>query len=276
MTAYEASWKRAALALARKSGWELRLGCGPIVATAIHAGHAMRDSLEKWMSVDGAARRRDEDPLTDLWTSSADHALNVLRSRFEVDLNRSRRRALATDPADTWGISFWNQRPPRDEIEHSLRAHDAFYNLTQQWFDRLLERWGEILVLDVHSYNHRREGPEVPEAPAEANPELDLGVTTLDPRAWSDLVERFSEALRRPADGRCFDVRHNVRYPDGGYFPEWLYAIYRNRVCTITIEVKKFYMDEWSGAADLAEVEAVRSAIARAIAEVRFRWAARC
>jgi N-formylglutamate amidohydrolase len=269
-------WQQSAFSLARAHGWDLRLGDGPIVATAIHAGHAMRPSLAKWMAVDAAGRRRDEDPLTNLWTTAADHALHVHRSRFEVDLNRSRERSLATNPSQTWGISFWKESPPPDEIERSVAAHDAFYNLMSDWMSRLLDRWGEVLVLDLHSYNHRRDGPDAAVAPAESNPELDLGVTTLDPRAWGELVERFTATLRHPQpDGRRFDVRHNVRYPDGGHFPEWLHATFRDRICAITIEVKKFYMDEWRGTADLAAVESLRSCIAEAVAEIRPRWSLR-
>jgi N-formylglutamate amidohydrolase len=272
----ESEWRRAAVELARGEGWELRVGDGPVLATAIHAGHAMRPSLQKWMAVDDAGRRREEDPLTNLWTGAADHVLHVARSRFEVDLNRPRERALVTEPAATWNLRLWEGAPPPVETARSLASHDAFYNLARSFVDRLLARWGEVLVLDLHSYNHRRDGADAEGGPVEANPDLDLGVTTLDPRVWSDLVERFSEALRRPApDGRCFDVRSNVRYPDGGHFPEWLYATYRDRVCAITIEVKKFYMDEWAGTADLAAVEAVRACIAGAVAAVRSRWAAR-
>jgi hypothetical protein len=267
------AWARAALALARGRGWELRFGHGPIVATAIHAGHAMRPSLEKWMAVNGAGRRREEDPLTNLWTGAADHGLHVHRSRFEVDLNRPREGALATDPARTWGLRLWKETPPPGELERSLAEHDAFYNLVRDWMDRLLDRWGEVLVLDVHSYNHRRGGPDAAPAPSEQNPEIDLGVTTLEPEVWGELVETFTRALRRPlVHGREFDVRHNVRYPDGGHFPEWLHATYRERICAITLEVKKFYMDGWRGTADLEAVEAVRSGVAEAISQVRFRW----
>jgi hypothetical protein len=90
------------------------------------------------------------------------------------------------------------------------------------------------------------------------------------------MVERFTASLRRrQADGRWFDVRQNVRYPDGGHFPEWLHATFRDRICAITIEVKKFYVDEWRGTADLAAVESVRTCITDAVAEIRPRWSRR-
>jgi N-formylglutamate deformylase len=127
-----------------------------------------------------------------------------------------------------------------------------------------------LLVLDIHSYNHRRDGADAPPADPGANPDIDLGVTTLDRELWGDVVDRFADTLRsHRAGGREPDVRENVRYPDGGHFPEWLYATYGPDVCTITLEYKKIYMDEWTAQADIAVIEDLRAGLQAAVDAVR-------
>lgn len=250
--------------------WDLVLGEGPVVAAAIHDGHAMRASLRRHLHIDTASRRRDEDPLTGLFAGGGDVRLSARRSRFEVDLNRPREKAISSDPADTWGIRFWKGPLPREEVEASRAAHDRFYAMAGELLDALLDRHGSLLVLDLHSYNHRRDGAERDPAPAECNPDLDLGVTTLDHERWGGVVHRFAGALRaHPVAGERQDVRENVRYEGGGHFPEWIHARYGERICTISVEYKKTFMDEWTGHADIARLYDLREGLERAVAAVR-------
>ena len=53
--------------------------------------------------------------------------------------------------------------------------------------------------------------------------------------------------------GRPVDVRANVRYPGGGYFPEWLFRRYPESACVISLEYKKVFMNEWTSLADVAD-----------------------
>jgi N-formylglutamate deformylase len=250
--------------------WDVVLGDGPVVAAAIHDGHAVRDSLLPHMAFTEAERRRDEDPLTGMLTSVGDVRIRVRASRFQVDLNRPRAKAISTDPADTWGLKVWRGPLPADELETSLAGHDRFYAMVRALMDELLEKWGCVLVLDIHSYNHRRDGADADPAPQHRNPDIDLGVTTLDARRWGRVVDRFTEVLRdATVGGRRLDVRENVRYEGGGYFPEWLYATYGERVCAISLEYKKIYMDEWTAQADIGVVEAFRASLQEAVAAIR-------
>jgi N-formylglutamate deformylase len=61
---------------------------GPIVAAAIHNGHATREEVEEHLALSSPERLREEDPFTDEWTHIAATQIIALRSRFEVDLNR--------------------------------------------------------------------------------------------------------------------------------------------------------------------------------------------
>ena len=250
--------------------WDLVLGDGPVVATAIHDGHAMRDSLLPYLAFSEEERRRDEDPLTGMLAVVGDVRLTVRTSRFEVDLNRPRAKAISTDPADTWGLQVWKGPLPDAELERSLAIHDRFYAMVGSLMDEMIERWGCVLLLDIHSYNHRRDGADAEPAEPHRNPDIDLGVTTLDPRRWGRVADRFAEVLRgHEVGGRRPDVRENVRYEGGGHFPEWLYSTYGERVCAISLEYKKIYMDEWTAQADIAVVEQFRAGLQDAVDAVR-------
>ncbi len=250
--------------------WDIVLSDGPVIATAIHDGHAIRDSLLPWLASDETERRREEDPLTGLLTSVGDVRIRLRSSRFEVDLNRPRDKAISADPADTWDMRVWKDSLPQSEIDRSLQTWDAWYAMMRTLLDATIARWGCALLIDLHSYNHRRDGATGDTADPEENPDIELGVTTLDPRRWGNVARRFGEELRRhPLGNRVLDVRENVRFPTGGYFPEWVYAEYGERVCTISPEYKKIFMDEWSGEVDIAAIEKIRTGLEEAVAAVR-------
>ena len=250
--------------------WDLVLGDGPVIATAIHDGHEVRQSLQPFLAIGEDERRREEDPLTGLLTVVGDVRLQAHASRFQVDLNRPRDKAFSTDPADTWDLQIWRDTLPDSERECSLAEHDRFYAMMRELIDTLLARWGTLLLIDIHSYNHRRDGADAEPAPSRGNPDIELGVTTLDPRRWGKVATRFADTLRaNPISGRNPDVRENVRFPTGGYFPEWVYATWGERVCTISPEYKKTYMDEWTAQADIAAIEDMRRSLRNAVDAVR-------
>ncbi len=250
--------------------WDLIAGDGPVVATAIHDGHLVRDSLLPHLAISEDERRREEDPMTGLLTAVGDVRIQVRASRFQIDLNRPRDKAVSTDPADTWGLQVWRGELPLDERELSLAGHDRFYDMIRALLDELVAKWGCVLLIDIHSYNHRRDGADAEPAPQRHNPDIELGVTTLDAGRWGDVAERFAQALRdTPIDGRRPDVRENVRFPTGGYFPEWVYATWGDKVCTISPEYKKIYMDEWTARADIPAIEDLRAGLQNAVDAVR-------
>jgi N-formylglutamate deformylase len=248
--------------------WKIAIGDGPVVATAIHAGHDVRPAIAKYMSLTEQERRREEDPLTGFWTSVGDSSVTVFRSRFEFDLNRPREAAIATNPEAAWGLSVWKELPPQALLEQSLAAYDAFYAQIQALLDDLASSGQRILVLDLHSYNHRREGPDLPAAASE-NPDINIGTGTMNRNLWCDLVDTFIDTLRSVhVQDRLLDVRENIRFR-GGYFPAWLHTHYPHQVCTLSIECKKIFMDEWTAQADIAYLDDLRAALLAATAAAR-------
>ncbi len=85
-------------------------------------------------------------------------SLSVRVSRFEVDLNREKEKAIYFGPEDSWGLEVWKKRPSSEEIEKSLAIHKEFYDQLGAFLEKLIEKHGRVLLLDIHSYGHRREG----------------------------------------------------------------------------------------------------------------------
>ncbi len=250
--------------------WNTISGGGPITATAIHAGHVMRADLRAHLAIGDDDRRREEDPLTDYFLPLADNLVRVNRSRFECDMNRPREKAISNDPEDTWGLTIWKDNLPRSAMEASRELHDRFYAAMRTMFDGLLERHERILVFDLHSYNHMRDGPAAEPAAAKDNPDIDIGATTLDKNMFGGVLDAVTGALRNvPMNGRTLQVAENVRYPDGGNFPEWLCEIYGSRACVMTLEYKKIFMDEWSGAVDIGAAQDLRTGMMHAVQAAR-------
>jgi N-formylglutamate deformylase len=225
-----------------------------VIATAIHAGHELRPEIAASTALDDATRMREEDPFTDRLTAIGTAAVVAHRSRFEVDLNRPREQAVYRGPDDAWGLDLW-VRPLSDrEIEESLVLYDDFYRELEHRLDDVAAR-GPFVVLDLHSYNHRRDGAEAPaEAPAE-NPEINVGTGSLDRDCWSAVVDAFISAIPDR------DVRENVRFR-GGELSRWVNTRYRDRGCALAIEFKKTFMDEWTSALDTDHLEELRQNLA--------------
>jgi N-formylglutamate deformylase len=239
----------------------------PLVATAIHAGHDLRPAVASRLALDDATRLREEDPFTDRLVGVGGSTVVVHRSRFEVDLNRPRESAIYLAPEDAWDLELWDEAPPYDEVERSLALYDAFYAELETRLDRMA-RSGPFLVLDVHSYNHRRDGVDAPPAPPAETPEVNVGTGSLDREHWGRVVERFVDDLgRQRVCGRRLDVRENVRFL-GGELSRWVHRHYGDRGVALAIEFKKVFMDEWTGALDLRHLGELRRALAAVVPAV--------
>ena len=253
-----------ACATATSRPWKFDAGDGPVVATAIHNGHQVRPDVAEWLAISEGDRLREEDPLTGLWTSVGDSFIQVFRSRFEVDLNRPRETAITGNEGENWGLRIWRESPPEHIVERSLDEYDRFYREARRFFDDLTAAWHSMLVLDLHSYNHRRGGPDEPPESVAGNPEINIGTGTMKRERWARLIDCFTAALREQAfEGRPLDVRENVKFK-GRHFPEWLHRTYPEQVCVLSLEFKKFFMDEWRGTADIAALEELRVALENA------------
>ena len=230
----------------------------PVVATAVHAGHDLRPEVRDLMALEEATRRREEDPFTDVVARGVDANVVVDRSRFEVDLNRSRDGAVYLGPAESWGLEVWSEPLPPAVVERSRVLHDRFYEALADLLDPLAEI-GPFVVLDLHSYNHRRSGPDAAPAAASDNPEVNVGTGSLDRDRFAPVVDRFIAHL-----GRDLDVRENVRF-EGAHVAAWIHERYPGTGCTLAVELKKTFMDEWTDEVDHRRLHMLRDAIAATV-----------
>ncbi len=235
---------------------------GPVVATSVHAGHGLRPELAEAMVLDEAERFREEDPFTDRIAAVVPDRVITSRSRFEADLNRPRREAVYRSPDDCWGLDVWRGGVLSDELfAGSLETYDAFYDALAPRLDALAER-GPFVLLDVHSYNHRRDGAHEPPAPVSENPEVNVGTGSLDQDMFGPLVDRFMGELRRASIGSGpLDARENVAF-EGRNLAWWVHDRYPRVGCVLALEFKKTFMDEWSGELDEARLRAAQDALA--------------
>jgi hypothetical protein len=129
----------------------------------------------------------------------------------------------------------------------------------------MVRRWGRFVVYDLHTYNYRRQGPTAPEADPAGNPDINLGTGSMDRSRWQDVVARFVAELQDfDFPGRSLSVGENVRFR-GGHLAAWVHATFPDVGCALAIEVKKFFMDEWSGEPDSAQLAAVGQALAATV-----------
>jgi N-formylglutamate amidohydrolase len=241
--------------------WVEQVGDGPVVATAIHAGHEVRRDLLPLLAIDEPTRAREEDPYTDALIKVVPSWIAFRRSRFEVDLNRPREEAVYMAPEMAWGLQVWNRPLGKTEIRRSLQEYDTFYEELYHLLKKIEKRYGCFVVFDLHSYNYRRRGPHEPPEDPKENPDVNVGTGSLDRRRCGPIVQRFITDLRNyDFLGHHLDVRENVKFK-GRQLAQWIHEKFPKSSCALAIEFKKIFMDEWTGVADIDQVEEIRKAL---------------
>lgn len=241
---------------------EIERGHGPLFATSIHDAHAMRDSLIPHLELSDAERLREEDPFTGLWATVCPNRVVARRSRFEVDLNRAPSQALYKKPEDAWGLRVWRTPLSDASVAKTMSEYRAYYAAVLEILEDLEREYGRFVVLDLHSYNHRREGALAPPADPRKNPDVNVGTGSMDRARWGHVVDRFIADLgAQSVLGRRLDVRENVRF-QGGHLCRWVHDHFPVTGCALAIEVKKFFMDEWTGQPETAALTAIQAALA--------------
>ncbi len=238
-------------------------GDGPIVATAIHDGHGLREEVAAAMKLARLDRLREEDPFTG--QSVRDISTHVIghRSRFEFDLNRASDSAIYVTPDQAWGLDVWHAPPDPALVRRSLDLHAAYYRMLGQLLDEVDAAHNRFVLIDVHSYNHRRDGPDgAPTDPAKA-PDINIGTFSMPREHWAGVVDPLIEAMRGfEFNGRRLDVRENIAFQGKGEQTRFVHQRYPAKGCAIALEFKKFFMDEWTGEPDPQEVAAMQAFVA--------------
>ena len=241
-----------------------------MAAAAIHDGHGLRAEVAGLIALPEADRLREEDPFTGQAIVDVPTHIIAHRSRFEVDLNREDETAVYRTPEQCWGLDVWGAPLAEEVAQRSLDYHRRFYGAVAAVLDEIAADYPRFVVLDVHSYNHRRGGPDAPPTPAQDAPEINIGTFSMPRDDWAWLLDPLMQAMRDyDFGGRHLDVRENVAFQGKGELTRFVHQRYPGKGCAIAIEFKKFFMDEWSGEPDSAALGHMRGWVGHVAAVAR-------
>lgn len=239
--------------------WTVQRGDGPVVAAAIHDGNGLRRETRQAMALADDDRLREEDPFTGQAIVDVPTHVIAGRSRFEIDLNRSAKSAVYRTAEQCWGMDVWTAPPDDGLVARSLAIHDRFYRMMRELLGEVAKDFGRFVVLDIHSYNHRRAGPDGDPTPQTEAPDINIGTSSMPREQWAWLVDPLIEEMRSfDFGGRKLDVRENVAFQGKGELARFVHDRFPTSGCAIAIEFKKFFMDEWTGKPDPAELALMR------------------
>jgi hypothetical protein len=252
--------------------WTIRRGGGPVIATAIHDGHGLRDEIRERLILSDGDRLREEDPHTGHAIRDVPTHVIAGRSRFEFDLNRAVGEAVYRAPSQCWGLELWREAPDETMVERSLDLHRRFYRTMGALLDEVEADFGRFVLFDVHSYNHRRAGPDADPTPQAQAPDINIGTFSMPRARWGWLLDPLMERMRDfDFGGRRLDVRENVAFQGKGELARFVHDRFPRSGCAIALEFKKFYMDEWTGEPDPRELALMRAFIGEVACTARER-----
>ncbi|MET3925307.1 N-formylglutamate amidohydrolase [Devosia sp. 2618] len=251
-----------AISTAATDLWSVHRASSPIIGTAIHNGHAVRDELASLMALGESGRLREEDPFTEYFIRDVPNRVIFHRSRFEIDLNRARDGAVYLTPEQAWGLQVWQQQPSAELVERSLHSHDSYYAMLSQLLSGIEVEFGSFVVLDIHSYNHRRAGPDAAATTEAEAPVINIGTFSMDRERWAGVLDPFMDSMRSfQFRGQGMDVRENIAFDGRGEQTRFIHERFPLTGCAIAIEFKKVFMDEWTGEPDQETLIAFRRMI---------------
>jgi len=235
----------------------------PIIATAIHDGHFIPIEFLNNIALKEHERSREEDPYTDFMANLPVNTVLVENSRFVADLNRPKNKCIYKTPDDAWGLTVWKRPLSKQKEKQLLTYYETFYTRMKQLLDSIISQHGCFVVLDIHSYNYRREDPHQ-EAPRSENPEINIG-TKNNQHHVRPLINAFIDFLSQSKIcGHRPDVRENIKF-QGGEFSKWIFTHYGQQGCVLSVEFKKTFMDEWTGRVNVKHLMDIHATLKKSI-----------
>lgn len=229
----------------------------PVIAFAIHDGHCIDNYLQQYLLLDEQQRSREEDPYTGYLIAGLPVSrVTVQRSRFQLDLNRVKEKSVYRAPGDAWGLQVWSQLPA-DVIERLYNDYEKFYNTIYDLVERAIVQHGYFLILDVHSYNHRRDA-YWHAADVITHPEINMG-TYYNREVWQPLCADLTKFLTYcKIFPHTIDARQNIIFK-GGALSQQVLEKYGDKGAVFSVEFKKTFMDEWTGVADIPHINQLKA-----------------
>lgn len=247
--------------------YQIRKHDSPIISLALHDGHFISENMQVYMALSEHERFREEDPYTAIFADLPTTQVVVHSSRFMVDMNRPIEKCIYLAPEDAWGLKVWKSTVPTPILLETKAIYQQFYQDITELIEEKINEYGYFFILDIHSYNHRRDDPHE-QADVRLNPEINLG-TAYNSEHWHPVIEQFKNYLSGCILNKEFlDVRENIKFKGGG-FAQWLTHVYGKKGGIISIEFKKTFMDEWTGRADIPHIMALQDALKGALPVLR-------
>lgn len=218
----------------------------PVLALSIHNGHNMPDELLEICGISEADRLREEDPFTEKISQHCSNYITVFSSRFMVDLNRRPDMAIYQKPEDCWGLNARSKPIADSYLQELQRDYSAWYKMLDYQVQRFLRQHEKLIVLDLHSYNHRRNGIGAEADPPELNPDIIIGKSNMSPEYYPKIHELTKLLNGQNLSGYSLDCREDIKFT-GGYLSRYLHNSYPQQVISLSIEFKKIFMNEWTG-----------------------------
>lgn len=235
--------------------YEIKNQESPMWSFAIHDGHHIDEDFLSYISLSDKERLREEDPFT---AKIADLPVNqfiVETSRFQLDLNRDLENAVYLHPDQAWGLNVFRANLPSNYLLELYKQHQSIYYTIERHLSTTIKKFGFFIILDIHSYNAKREGAEQ-EINKVKNPQINLG-TYYNHDKWRDLIDEFRSAFNKfKLNDETIDVRENVKFK-GGNLAQHIINQYGELGCVLSIEFRKDFMDEWSGEPYMDKIAAI-------------------
>lgn len=209
----------------------------PYVCAAVHDGHQFRKSLWENCLHTEYERWYEEDPCTQEMVATHPIVIAGRDSRFEYDLNRAPDGAIYSD---AWGKALWKETLPKEEYDHSLNKHNAFYQVVHALIGKLEQLHPKVIVFDMHSYNWKRWDREVPT--------WNLGTANINNQRFGAVVESWREKLSKVEfpHGIKSTSLINDTFQGNGFFLKYITTTFPNTLVLAT-EIAKVYCDEYTG-----------------------------
>lgn len=245
------------------SKYTMKLADSPFWTFAIHDGQHIDPRVLPYQKLKEEDRLREEDPYTALIAELPCNRFIMETSRFQLDINRGIDDAIYLRPDQAWGLDVWRKDVPEELVNQLRLDHEAIYAIIESNIQQTISKYGYFVILDIHSYNARREGPEQ-EINTDTDPQINIGTLHLNAK-WHPLLERLMYELgKEKVNGEPVDIRENIKFK-GGYLSKVINQLFGEYGAVFAIEFRKDFMDEWTGIPVPHHVEAYKQLMMKAL-----------
>jgi len=229
----------------------------PALCAAIHNGGNMRPALTDTCLLSQSERYYEEDPYTGSFIEQQAITLIAHDSRYEYDLNRNHDECVYVT---AWGKEIWKEPLADAEIARSKEKHAQFYRIVSAVVEALVKDFGQCLVYDIHSYNHRRHERK-------DTPVFNLGTTSVKSEKWRPAISTWLTAMKSmQVDGAEITAAENDVFFGKGNLAAHCHSLYDN-VLVLATEVKKVFMNELTGTPDATVLPSLQTVFNNTVRE---------